>query len=86
MHGVHHLFVALRAGDGEHARVRLGDHVGLGPKTAGDDHATVFGERLADRVEAFSPRAIEEAAGIHHHEVGALVLRATAHSPRRAAW
>ena len=53
VHGVQHLFVLMRAGDGEDLGVCAGDIVGFGPEAAGDDDAAVFGQRLADRGQAF---------------------------------
>ena len=69
-----HDFVGrVRAGHREHARVRLPDDIALGAEAAGDDHLAVFGERLADRVERFVDRAVDEAAGVDDDEVGILV-------------
>ena len=85
VHRLEHALVLLRAGDREHVREALGDLLGLGAHAAGDDHLAVLGERVADRVERFRLRAVEEAAGVDDDEVGALVLRASARSPRRAA-
>ena len=43
---------------------------------AGDDHPAVLGNRLADRLEAFLLGAVEEAAGVDQHDVGAGVVGA----------
>ena len=43
------------------------------PEASGDDHLAVLRESLADRIERFLHRGIDEAAGVHDHEVGALV-------------
>src|SRR3954471_14494784 len=52
----------------------LGDHAFLGAEAAGDDDLAVFGERLADRVERFLDRRVDEAAGVDDDEVGAGVV------------
>ena len=76
-HGLVHLLnyglILMRAGDGEHARMGRADAVGLDAETAGDDNAAVLGQGLADRREQFFLGAVEEAASIHHHRIGALV-------------
>ena len=64
MHGLDHALVLLRAGDGEHAGIALGDLLGLGAHAAGDDDLAVLGQRLADRRERFRLRAVEKAAGV----------------------
>ena len=43
----------------------------LGAQAAGDDHLAVLGQRLADGVEAFPHRIVDEAAGVDDHQVGA---------------
>ena len=52
----------------------LRDAFRLRAHAAGDDHLAVGGERLADGGKRLLLGAVEEAAGIHHHEVGAFVL------------
>jgi hypothetical protein len=74
VHLLHHLLGGMRAGDGEHLRVGGQHHVLLGAQAAGDDDAAVLVERLADGVERLGHRGIDEAAGVHHDEVGALVV------------
>ena len=54
--------------------MRGADFVGLGAQAAGDDHPAVFPERRTDRVEALGLGAVEKAAGVDHHDVGAGVL------------
>jgi hypothetical protein len=61
------------AGDGKHGGVGLLDEIFLGTEAAGDDHLAVLGERLADRVERFLLRGVDEAAGVDDDEVGAAV-------------
>jgi hypothetical protein len=60
----------MRAGDGEHRRVRGLDDVALGAEAAGDDHLAVLGQRLADGVERLFDRGIDEAAGIDDDQIG----------------
>ena len=52
VHRVDHRLVLLRAGDGEHGRMRAADVALVGAEAAGDDHPAVLGQRLADRLEA----------------------------------
>ena len=77
VHGCHHLVRRVRAGDGEHLRVRFADEAAafLGAQAAGDDDLAVLVQRFADRVERFGDRRIDEAAGIDDDEVGAVVRR-----------
>jgi hypothetical protein len=75
VHRVHHFLRRVRAGDRKHFRVHLPHEVltllaGLRTEAASDDDLAVFGERLADRVEAFLHRVVDEAAGVDDHEVG----------------
>ena len=76
-HGLVHLLdhglILMRAGDGEHVRMGRADAVGLDAEAAGDDDAAVLGQGLADRGERLLLGAVEEAAGIDHHRIGALV-------------
>jgi len=74
VHRGDHALVLLRPGDGEDARMRRADLLGLRAHAAGDDDAAVLGQRLADRAERLGLRRIEEAAGVHHHHVGAGVV------------
>ena len=73
---VQHLFVLVRPGHGQHLGMRAGDVVGFRPQAAGHDHAPVFNQRLADRVEAFGLGAVEKAAGVHDHRIRALIVGA----------
>jgi hypothetical protein len=50
------------------------DEVLLGPQATGDDDLAVLGERLADRMERFLDRGVDEAAGVDDDEVGAGVV------------
>jgi hypothetical protein len=44
----------------------------LGAQAAGDDDLAVLGQRLADGVQAFLDRIVDEAAGVDDDQVGAL--------------
>ena len=84
VHRGHHFFVALRAGDLQHLRVPIENLLRLRAQAAGDDHLAVLGERLADGIQRFVHRRIDEAAGIDHHQIGRAVARRPPRSPRRA--
>ena len=53
--------------------MRPPDHVGAFAQTTGDDDLAVLGERLADGVERFLHRRIDEAARVDDDDVGGLV-------------
>jgi len=73
VHGVDHAFVLLRAGDSEDVGKPLGDLFGLCAHAPGDDHFPVISECRADGVEGLRLGAVEKAAGVDDHEVGAVV-------------
>ncbi len=73
VHRVHDFLVRLRPGDLEHARVAVGDRLGPGTQTTGDDDLAIARERLADRLERLVYRVVDEAACVHDDEVGVLV-------------
>ena len=66
--------ILLRPGDGEHVREALADDVRLIAHAAGDDHAAVLGDGLADRFQALFLGGIEEAAGVDQHDVRARII------------
>ena len=85
VHCLHHFFERVRTGDGQHAGVDVAHQVaarpalpGAGAQTAGDDDLAVFGQRLADGIERFGDRIVDEAAGVDDDQVGPLVLRGNA--------
>jgi len=49
------------------------DHAFLRAEATGDDDLAVLGERLADRVERFLDRGVDEAAGVDDDEVRVVV-------------
>jgi hypothetical protein len=51
----------------------LGDHPLLRAEAAGHHHFAVLGERLADRVERFLYRGVDEAAGVDDDEVSVVI-------------
>jgi len=74
MHRVQHLFVLVRAGDGQNAGVMFADIIRLGPEAAGHDHLAVFLQRLADGIKAFGLGGIKEPAGVHNHRICAGII------------
>ena len=54
--------------------MRGADRVGLLAHAPGDDHAAIFGNRLADCGKAFLLGGIEEAAGVDQHHVGTRIV------------
>ena len=75
VHLLNHRLILMRAGDGEHAWMRGADAVGLDAKAAGDDDLAVLGQGFADRRKQLLLGAIEKAASVDHHGVGALIAR-----------
>ncbi len=75
VHRADHFLVGGGAGHAQHLRVQLHDGPGIVTlaHAAGNDHATVFADGLADGVEGFLLGAVDEAAGVHHHDLGVLV-------------
>jgi hypothetical protein len=55
--------------------MHLRHHAFLRAEAAGDDHLAVLGQRLADRVERFLDRRVDEAAGVDDDEVRVVVRR-----------
>ena len=85
----HHRIVLMRPSDSENVRKRIADALVLHAKAARDDDAAVLRHRLANRLQAFGLGAVEEAAGVHHDDVRAIVARgdriALAAQPRENA-
>jgi hypothetical protein len=50
------------------------DEVVLDPEATRDDDFAILGERLADRLQRFLDRGVDEAAGVDDDEVGAGVV------------
>ena len=68
------LFVLVRTGDCEDARVLGANAAFLDTHAAGDDDAAVLGHCFANGVQAFGLGTVEEAAGVDDHHVGAVVV------------
>ena len=51
--GADDFLILMRAGNGEDVGEAFADRLRFLAHAAGDDHAAVFGNRLADRLEAF---------------------------------
>ena len=74
VHRRHYASGVVRTGHGEHSGMSALHHAVLRSQATGDDHFAVLGERLADRVERFRDRGVDEAAGVDDDEVGAGVI------------
>ena len=75
VHRVHHFLRGMRAGDGQHAGMHLAHQVAAalafaGTQTSGDDDLAILGQRLADGVQAFPHRVVDEATGVDDHQIG----------------
>ena len=75
VHRVHDFLRGMRAGDGQHFGVHLAHQiitvaVGACAQATGDDNASVVGQGLANRVQAFFHRIIDKATGIDDDQVG----------------
>jgi hypothetical protein len=73
VHRAHDLLVGLGTGDTQHVRVFLQDALGPGAQAAGDQHLAVSRHRLADGLEGLVHGLVDEATGVHDHQVGILV-------------
>ena len=75
MDRVHHGVILMRAGHGQNIRKGGADALVFHAETARDDDPAVFRHRLADCLQAFGLGAVEEAAGVHDHEIRAIIAR-----------
>ena len=75
MYLIHNLFGGGRPSDAQDLGVRIGDNFFLRSHAAGNQYLAILGNRLADGVQRFLFRAIDEAAGIHHNQVSVVVTR-----------
>ena len=78
MHRIHHFAERMRTGHGQHFRVDLlhdilARRVLLAAEAASDDDLAVLIQRLADRVERFLDRSVNEPASIHDHEIRTVI-------------
>ncbi len=76
MHRIQDLLILVRARYGQNTRMRACDIVRLGPQTARHDHAAIFAQRLANRVQTFGLGAVEKAAGVHNYRIGTAIIGA----------
>ena len=77
---LHDFIPGVRAGDSQNLRMDLLDEITaalarFGTQATGDDYFAVFRERLADRIERFFNRGIDESTSIHYHQVRPSVVR-----------
>jgi hypothetical protein len=70
----HDVFVLVRSGDCEDLGMRLLDDFRLGTEATGNNDLPVGLNSFADCLKAFVARAVEEAAGVDQHEVGAGIV------------
>ena len=75
VHRAHHIFIGLRARDLQHLRMPLENLLRPRAQAAGDDDLAVLLQRLADRVERFVHRPVDESTSVHDHHVGRVVAR-----------
>ena len=64
-----HLFIGVGTGYFEHLGVDLADLVLFGTQAAGDDHLAVLGQGFTDGFQGLLHRAVDEAAGVDHHQL-----------------
>ena len=77
-HFVHrgdYLLVLLWAGDRQDAGVHVADRVLFHAHAAGDDDLAVLGDGFADHFQGLGLGAVDETAGVDHHDVGVFVGR-----------
>ena len=74
MHRIQHAFILLRPSYRQNAGIGGLDLLGFRAHAAGDDHPAVLGHGLADGAERFLLGAVEKAAGVDNHEIGAVVF------------
>src|SRR5574338_472035 len=73
VHLLHHGLGGMGAGDRQHLGMGRQRHSLLGSQAPGDDSATVLVEGLANGIQGFLHRRIDEAAGIHDDQIGFIV-------------
>ena len=75
MYGPHHVTVGLRTGDLQDCRVHGADFGFVLAQTAGDDDAAIFIQGFPDGIQRLLYRRLDEAAGVDHHQICALIVR-----------
>jgi hypothetical protein len=73
LHGGDDVRIRVRTRHGQHLRVAVQNLIRLGAEAAGHNDPAVLGQRLADGVERFLLGGVDEAAGVHDHQIGAVV-------------
>ena len=73
--GIDHLFILLRAGDGQHIGMHGADRGLVFTHTAGDHDTPVFRQSLPNRFQGFRLGAVQEAAGIDHDHIRPFIGR-----------
>ena len=68
---LHHAGRVVRPRDCQYGRVGLSYQILLEAQTTGNDDFAILGQRLADGVQRFLDRGVDEAAGVDDDEVGA---------------
>lgn len=76
VHRIHDLLCRMRSGHRQHAGVHLAHQIAavvprLCTEATGHDHAAVFSQCLADRVQALLDGIVNKAAGVDDHQIGA---------------
>ena len=73
VHRIHHLVEGVGAGNLQHLRVALQNLLRAGAQAAGHHHLAILAQRLANGIEALVDGIVDEAAGVHYHQVGLVV-------------
>ena len=71
----HYGIILMGAGDRENAGESVADALVLHAEAAGDDDPAILRHRLANRLKALRLGAVKKAAGVHHHDIRAIVAR-----------
>ena len=82
MHCLEDRVGGMRSGDGEHLRMPLANALGVRSQAAGDDDAPILLKRLANGLQRFINRRVDETAGVDHDQVGASVARGNIITPK----
>ena len=74
MDSIQHLFILVRPGDGQNARMSARYIFRLCPETSGDNHAPVFVQSFPNGRQRFSFGAVEESTGVDDDGVCPLIV------------
>ena len=75
MHRVQHLFILMWPRNRQHLGMRAGDIIGVGAKTARDQHFAILAKRLANRFKAFGLGTVKKPTGIDDNRIRAGIIR-----------